>query len=121
MRFVAKASQLILVLALALLVFPSSAFAQSGAALMEVICKIVSLTQNDIGKPLATAAIIFLCFMGMFGRISWGLILVTVCGIVIVFQAANIVTAVTGLTPSCGTASGGGGGGGGGTTGGSTG
>jgi type IV secretory pathway VirB2 component (pilin) len=88
-----------------------------GAAFAAIICKIVTMTQGPIGRPVATAAIIAIACMAMFGRISWGMVMITIVGIVIIFSAGQIVASITGMSSTCGSA-GGSGGGGGGTTGG---
>lgn len=98
------------VAAVFLLIAVSPAYAGGLAA---IVCKIVDLTQNDIGKPVATAAVLGIAAMAMFGRISWGVVMVTATGVVIIFAAGSIVSTVTGAGDACGTDSGGGSNGGG--------
>lgn len=83
-----------------MLLAPSDALA-AGERLEAVICDVVYLVTGSIGKPVATAAIVGIALMAMFGRISWGIVMVTVTGIVMVFSAGQIVKVVTGST-ACG-------------------
>lgn len=69
--------------------------------LEQVICNIVSLTQDDIGKPVATAGVMAMAALAVFGRVSWGPLMVTAAGIGIIFSASDIVSAATPLSPSC--------------------
>jgi len=73
--------------------------------LERVICDVVNLAMNEVGPPVASAAIIGIACMGMFGRISWGAVMITATGIVIIFAAGDIVQQVTNLT-ACGAGAG---------------
>ncbi len=70
-------------------------------AIQASICKVVNLVRDDIGPPVASAAIIALALMAMFGRVTWGLVLTTNIGIGIIFSAAEIAATLTGKAAAC--------------------
>jgi len=64
--------------------------------LEEVLCRIATEISDDIGPPIAIAAIIGVAFMAAIGRANWGLLISTAVGIVAMMSAEDIVSQVVG-------------------------
>ena len=87
-----------------LTLFPGTAWA-SGGSLVDVICDIVELLQSDMAGPVATAGVIWMAAMAMFGRASWGAVMIVVVGVAIMFGAQDIVLVLVGES-QCGASTG---------------
>ncbi len=59
------------------------------------ICRIVNALQGNIGKGIATIAVIFLGIGAFFGKVNWGLAIMVAGGVILIFGAAQIVQSVT--------------------------
>lgn len=62
----------------------------------ELFCKIVDITKTDIAGPIATAGVIAVALLAMYARISWGYVMMTLTGIVMLFSAEQIYDTVAG-------------------------
>lgn len=55
------------------------------------LCAIAKSLQGTVGKGIATLVIIFLGIGAFFGKVNWGLAVMTAVGIVCIFGAVAIV------------------------------
>ncbi len=67
----------------------------------QTICNVVKLITDDVGKALATLAIIFLGIGAFFGKVNWGLAVMVAVGIAAIFGAAAIADFVAGNGQGC--------------------
>lgn len=78
------------VLSLAVTLMPEMAFA-GYSAFEEGLCKVLECFFSDtVVGMIATVAIIFLGIGAFFGKVNWGLVIITVVGIVILVGAGEI-------------------------------
>jgi type IV secretory pathway VirB2 component (pilin) len=63
-----------------------------------VLCFIVSIIYGNLGRAIATLAIIMIGIGAMLGKASWGMAITVLVGIAIVFNASAIVFAITGAS-----------------------
>jgi len=61
-----------------------------------VLCLIVFWVYGNLGRGLATLAVIIIGAGATLGKVSWGLAITVAIGISIIFNASAIVTALTG-------------------------
>ncbi|MCI5123110.1 MAG: hypothetical protein D3925_01195 [Candidatus Electrothrix sp. AR5] len=61
----------------------------------------LKMLESDAGRALAITAIIILGLAALMGKISWGLGIMVVLGIALLFGARNIVTELGGEVGSC--------------------
>ena len=90
---------LLMLLALGLYVMLiSSAFAlnETVSPMGTVLCNVAAFFYGNLGRGLATLAVITLGIGGMLGKVSWGLAVTVGVGIAVVFNAPSIVAALGG-------------------------
>jgi type IV secretory pathway VirB2 component (pilin) len=63
-----------------------------------VATKVLTALTGTFAKTIATIAVVVLGLMAMFGKLAWDHALKVIFGIALVFGAAGIVTAVSGVT-----------------------
>lgn len=88
-------------IALFLMLMVNNAYADPGTEAGTAICKIAEAAQGNMGKGIATLGIIMLGIGAMLGKVSWSMALLVAVGIVIVFNAASIMTSI-GYATNCG-------------------
>lgn len=66
------------------------------SAMGNILCKIVSFFQGNLGRGLGTLAIIIVGIGAMLGKVSWGLALIVIVGIVLMTSADAIFTNIAG-------------------------
>ncbi|MCI5123112.1 MAG: hypothetical protein D3925_01205 [Candidatus Electrothrix sp. AR5] len=67
----------------------------SAVTLNIVMCKGVEMLESDAGRALAITAIIILGLAALMGKISWGLGIMVVLGIALLFGAGEIINGLT--------------------------
>ncbi|MBI1328152.1 MAG: type IV secretion protein VblB2 [Alphaproteobacteria bacterium] len=79
-------------LSLAVLAFmPEPALAASlSDTVKDGLCIIVKALQGDVGKAIATIAVLILGIGAFFGKVNWGIAIMFAVGIVAIFGAAEI-------------------------------
>ena len=65
------------------------------------ICRIVQALQGNIGRGIATIAVIFLGIGAFFGKVNWGLAIMVAGGVILIFGAAEITDTVTDSGGDC--------------------
>ncbi len=60
------------------------------------LCVVVSTITGGIGGAIATIAIIIIGIGALMGKVSWGMAIIVVLGVAIVFGAAALVTLLGG-------------------------
>ena len=70
---------------------PAAASAGAGSPMGAVLCTVVGLVLGDIGRGLATLAVIVVGIGAMLGKVSWGMAMTVAVGIAVVFGAPAIV------------------------------
>lgn len=72
-----------------------------GATIGEGLCQVVGAMKGTVGKGIATLAVLFLGIGAFFGKVNWGLAVMTGVGIAAIFGATAIVDAVGGGAAGC--------------------
>jgi len=85
------AFSLCLTMALGLLLVPDMALAASGDTIAEVLCEVVGWFTGNVGKGIATLAIIIIGVGALMGKVSWGMAIIVGVGVAVIFGAAEIV------------------------------
>lgn len=80
------------------LALPELSHAQGLASAM---CKIIDGMKGEIGKAAAALAIIFVGIGAFFGKVNWGMVLITLIGIYVLFNAEAIIRELTPTNASC--------------------
>jgi type IV secretory pathway VirB2 component (pilin) len=62
-----------------------------------VLCQVVGFFYGNLGRGLATMAVIVVGIGATLGKVSWGLAITVAVGISVIFSAPNILRLVTGL------------------------
>lgn len=88
-----KAALLLMAAVTAYVWLVSPAFA-SGGALSTVLCSVVTLVSGNLGRGLATLAVIIVGVGATLGKVTWGMAITVAVGIAIIFNAGAIVTAL---------------------------
>ena len=60
-------------------------------AMGNVLCKVVDMVYGNLGRGLATLAVIIIGVGATLGKVSWGLAITVGVGISVIFNAENIV------------------------------
>jgi type IV secretion system protein VirB2 len=55
------------------------------------LCEVVRAITGNVGRAIATIAVVFLGIGAFFGKVTWGLAVAVSIGIFAIFGAANIV------------------------------
>jgi type IV secretory pathway VirB2 component (pilin) len=87
-----------------ILLFPEIAHAQTPrtTAMGNVLCAVVEMVMGNMGRGLATLAVIIIGVGATLGKVSWGLAITVAVGIAVIFNAENIVTGLSaGSTVGC--------------------
>lgn len=101
MNSIMKQENLALALALlAAVMLPDMAFAAGSDPITKSLCLVVTTITGGIGGAIATIAIIIIGIGALMGKVSWGMAIIVVLGVAVVFGAAELVTAVGG-TKGC--------------------
>jgi type IV secretory pathway VirB2 component (pilin) len=66
-----------------------------------VLCQIVWMVYGNLGRALATIAVIVIGVGATLGKVSWGLAITVAVGIAVIFNAHLIVLALTGVAVNC--------------------
>ncbi len=82
--------------AIALVIFPDLALAQSNEGKVwnyagDLACNIASVVESDIARTIASFGIIFMGVGAFLGKLNWGTVLTTALGVFIIFGVAYIV------------------------------
>jgi type IV secretory pathway VirB2 component (pilin) len=85
------AFSLCLTLALGFLMVPGLAQAASGDTIAGVLCEVVGWFTGNVGKGIATLAIIIIGVGALMGKVSWGMAIIVGIGVAVIFGAAEIV------------------------------
>lgn len=103
---VALAWQLCLafVMAAAVVALPDLSFA-TDTPMGNVFCTLSTWATGNTGKGLATIAITVIGIGALLGKVSWGMALIVVLGVALVFGASGIVNAfnIPGMPTGCST------------------
>lgn len=67
----------------------------------DVLCMILDWIMGNLGKGLATLAVIMLGVGAMLGKTSWGLALTVAVGIAVMFNAPNLIMLLGITVPGC--------------------
>ena len=77
-------------------------------AMGETLCRAYEIATGKTGAAVATLGVLTLGFMALIGRVQWGLVIIVVCGIAVIWAAPEMVEFVAGEgAVSCGVAAGG--------------
>ncbi len=66
-----------------------------------IICQVANTLKGNLGKAIATIAIIFLGIGAFFGKTTWGLAVAVGVGIFAIFGASTILAQFTGDDGTC--------------------
>ena len=80
--------------ALSFMLMVSNAYADPGTDAGKAMCAIAWAAQSSMGKGIATLGILMLGIGAMLGKVSWSMALLVAVGIVVVFNAGNIISTV---------------------------
>ncbi|MDX2073889.1 MAG: TrbC/VirB2 family protein [Alphaproteobacteria bacterium] len=78
--------------AVLLLMFIQSAYAATNTPMGDVLCEIVYMVYGNLGRGLATLAVVIIGVGATLGKTSWGLAMTVAIGISVVFNAEYVVT-----------------------------
>ena len=79
----------------------TAAYAGIATPMGSVLCMIVGFVYGNLGRALATLAIIVIGVGATLGKVSWGLAITVGVGISIIFNAQVIMALMTGQAGSC--------------------
>ncbi len=68
------------------------------------LCRGVSLVTGNVGKALATLALIVIGMGALLGKVSWGMAIIVGVGIALIFGADTVMKVISGQTDVCKTA-----------------
>jgi type IV secretory pathway VirB2 component (pilin) len=85
------AASLCWTLTLGLLLMPDLALAAGGQTIADVLCTVVGWFTGNVGKGIATLAIIIIGVGALMGKVSWGMAIIVGIGVAVIFGAAQIV------------------------------
>lgn len=69
------------------------------------LCEVVRAITGNLGKAIATIAVVFLGIGAFFGKVTWGLAVAVGIGIFAIFGAASVVARFSGGDGTCTTTS----------------
>lgn len=81
----------LLTVALVLMVPELAMAAEETTAMGNVLCKVVDMVMGNMGRGLATLAVIIIGVGATLGKVSWGLAITVAVGIAVIFNAGDIV------------------------------
>lgn len=82
-------------MALCMLVPEISYATNPGVPMASVFCMVFNIVSGNLGRGIATLAVVALGVGAMLGKVSWGLALMLSGGIAVVFSAADIIDYLT--------------------------
>ncbi|MEZ5690145.1 MAG: TrbC/VirB2 family protein [Rickettsiales bacterium] len=82
-----------LLVILLFLIFTNPVFAQN--AISNTLCSVYGIIYYDIGRGLATLAIVALCVGGLLGRVTFGQVATVLAGMGVLFGAIRLAFALT--------------------------
>ncbi|MBI1328153.1 MAG: conjugal transfer protein TrbC [Alphaproteobacteria bacterium] len=81
---------------------PEAALAASlETTVSDGLCIIVEALQGEVGKAIATIAVLILGIGAFFGKVNWGIAIMFAVGIVAIFGAAEIAAEFADGSSSC--------------------
>lgn len=89
------ATWLTLAVFFAALMLPELAQAQTPTAMGNVLCAVVDMVMGNLGRGLATLAVIIVGVGATLGKVSWGLAITVAVGIAVIFNAETIVESLS--------------------------
>lgn len=93
---------LTMVTCLLLMLFIQNAFAAGTPSVMgDTLCNIVWIVYGNLGRGLASLAVIIIGVGALLGKTSWGLAMTVAVGISIIFNAGTVVTYLGAGTATC--------------------
>jgi type IV secretory pathway VirB2 component (pilin) len=72
----------------------AQAYAAIATPMGAVLCAVVGFIYGNLGRGLATIAVIIVGAGATLGKVSWGLAVTVAVGISVIFNAGNIVTLI---------------------------
>lgn len=84
-----------------LLIFIQNAYAAVNTAMGDVLCNIVYMVYGNMGRGLATLAVIIIGVGATLGKTSWGLAMTVAVGIAVIFNAESVVGYLGSIPFSC--------------------
>lgn len=81
----------------AIILLPDTAMAALGEGdhpIEEALCEVVGWFRGPIGRAVGTLAIIIIGILALMGKVSWGLAIMVVLGIALVFGAPALLTLI---------------------------
>ena len=91
-KFITKDYMLLALALIASVLLPDMAMAAADP-ISDALCIVVSTITGGIGGAIATLAVIIIGVGALMGKVSWGMAIIVVLGIAIVFGATALVTA----------------------------
>ena len=89
-----------LIAAYAVLLIPMDAAAangtNTGGAIGDILCTVVSWFTGRLGQGIATLAIIVIGVGALMGKVSWGMAIIVGIGVGVIFGAPTIVASLSG-------------------------
>ncbi len=67
----------------------------------DVLCYVASMFYGNLGRGLATLAVIVVGVGATLGKVSWGLAITVAVGIAVVFNAHDVMSRLTGNSSAC--------------------
>ncbi len=91
-----KCCSVITCLAIGMFLFSNAAYAAHWTPMGAVLCYIAGFMYGNLGRGLATLAIIVVGVGATLGKVSWGLAITVAVGISVMGSADKLVNALTG-------------------------
>lgn len=88
---VEKQMQLAMLATILLIIFMQAAYAATDSAMGTVLCNIVDIVYGNLGRGLATLAVVIIGVGATLGKTSWGLAMTVAVGISVIFNAGTVV------------------------------
>lgn len=96
-----KQTFLTVVTCLLLLLFIQNAYAATNTPMGDVLCNIVYMVYGNMGRGLASLAVIIIGVGATLGKTSWGLAMTVAIGISVIFNAETVVGYLGNVSFSC--------------------
>jgi len=81
----------LMVSALAIMIYTESMTAAHANVIGAVLCNVAAMMYGNVGRGLATIAVIVLGIGATLGKVSWGLAITVAVGISVIFNASAII------------------------------
>lgn len=92
---------LVFILPLILMFFPSLSFAGSNTPVGEMLCTVSDWATGNTGKGIATLSIVMLGILALMNKISWNMAILHIVGIGLLEGAATFVNAMNAGGTGC--------------------